>query len=83
MPSVVHSSEQYENNRAEVSNEPTRQQERLIRGLKSIGHAQRFLSVHAEMGNLFRLGRHLAKARYYREMRSRTFAEWQQVSCAW
>ncbi len=31
MPSVIHSTDQYENNRAEVSHEPTRQRERQMR----------------------------------------------------
>ncbi len=37
MPSVIHSTDQYENNRAEVSQEPTRQRERRMRRLKSPG----------------------------------------------
>ncbi len=81
MPSVNHCSDQYANNRAEVSHEPTRQQERQMRGFKSAGQAQRFLTVHGAVGNTFRLGRHLTKAKHYRELRGRAFAEWQQVSC--
>ena len=46
MPSVVHSTQRYENNRAEVSHQPTRQREGQMRRFKSVGHAQRFLSVH-------------------------------------
>mgnify|MGYP001811704253 CR=1 FL=1 len=42
-PSVIHSTEQYENNRAGVSHEPTRQRERQMRRFKSAGQAQRFL----------------------------------------
>ena len=56
MPSVTHSTEQYENNRAEVSHEPTRQRERQMRRFKAIGQAQRFLTVYGVVGNLFRLG---------------------------
>ena len=41
MPAVPHCTDCYANNRAEVSHEPTRQQERLMRGFKSIGQAQR------------------------------------------
>ncbi len=82
MPSVQHCTEQYANNRAEVSHEPTRQRERQMRGFKSIGQAQRFLTVHGTVGNLFRLGRHLTKARFYRVLRARALDEWQQVSCA-
>ena len=40
MPSVIHSTRQYENNRAEVSHQPTRQRERQMRGFKSAGQAQ-------------------------------------------
>ena len=45
MPSVVHSTRRYENNRAEVSHQPTRQRERQMRRFKSAGHLQRFASV--------------------------------------
>ena len=41
LPSVTHSTEQYENNRAEVSHEPIRQRERQMRRFKSPGQAQR------------------------------------------
>ena len=37
MPSVVHRTDPYANNRAEVSHEPTRQRERQMRGFKSGG----------------------------------------------
>ena len=58
MPSVDHNTARYENNRAEVSHQPTRQRERQMRGFKSAGQAQRFLSVHGVIRNLFRLGPH-------------------------
>ena len=45
MPSVVHCTDQYANNRAEVSHQPTRQRERQMRRLKSAAHLQRFASV--------------------------------------
>jgi putative transposase len=83
MPSVVHRTQQYENNRAELSHEPTRQRERQMRRFKSAGQAQRFLAVHGVVGNLFRLGRHLIRATHYREFRSRAFCEWQQVTCVY
>jgi transposase-like protein len=46
MPSVIHDTERYANNRAEVSHEPTRQRERQMRGFKPAAQAQRFLSLH-------------------------------------
>ena len=82
MPSVVHSTEQYENNRAEVSHQPTRQRERQMRRLKSPGQAQRFLSVHGLVQNLFRVGRHLLRARHQRELRGRALLIWHEATCA-
>ena len=51
-------------------------------GSKSAGQAQRFLAVYGVVGNLFRLGRHLTRAIHYRELRSRAFCEWQEVTRA-
>ncbi len=82
MPSVTHSTARYENNRAEVSHQPTRQRERQMRRFKSSAQAQRFLSVHGIVGNLFRVGRHLLRAVHYRLFRARAFGSWLQVSCA-
>ena len=56
MPSVVHCTDRYANNRAEVSHQPTRQRERQMRGFKSAAHLQRFASVHGVVQNLFRVG---------------------------
>ena len=42
---VIHRTGQYENNRAEASHQPTRQQERQMRQFKSPGQAQRFLAA--------------------------------------
>lgn len=81
IPSVIHSTQQYANNRAEVSHEPTRERERQMRRFKSVGQAQRFLAVHGVFGNHFRLGRHLLRAVHYREFRSRALVDWQQATC--
>ena len=82
MPSVVHCTDQYANNRAEVSHQPTRQRERQMRRFKSAAHAQRFLSVHGLVQNLFRVGRHLLRAVHYRLLRTRSFGIWDGVTCA-
>ena len=81
MPSVVHSTQQYENNRAERAHQPTRQRERQMRRFKSARHAQRFLSVHGVVLNLFRLGRHLLRAVHHRRLRTRAFGVWREVTC--
>ncbi len=82
MPSVVHSTRQYENNRAEVSHQSTRQRERQMRRFRSATHAQRFLLVHGLVLNLFRVGRHLLRLAHHRSLRTRAFAEWDAVTCA-
>ena len=82
MPSVVHRTQQYENNRAELAHQPTRQRERQMRRFKSVAHAQRFLSVHGIILNLFRVGRHVLRAVHHRLLRSRSFLLWQEVTCA-
>ncbi len=80
IPSVTHCTNQYANNRAEVSHQPTRQRERQMRRFKSPRHVQRFLSVHAPINNLFRIGRHLVKAAHYRLFRDRAFATWREAT---
>jgi putative transposase len=79
MPDVIHSTEQYENNRAEQSHEPTRVRERGMRRFKSPRQAQRFLGAHAAVSNLFNLGRHLVRAQHYRNLRVSAFAEWSRA----
>jgi putative transposase len=79
MPSTIHDSSQYANNRAELSHQPTRVRERGMRRFKSIIQAQRFLGVHSAVYNLFNLGRHLISASHYRLFRMRAFASWRSV----
>jgi putative transposase len=45
LPSVEHVQQKYQNNRAENSHQPTRLREKVMRGFKSSGQAQRFLSA--------------------------------------
>ena len=82
IPTSMHCDDRYANNRAEVSHEHTRAQERQMRRFKSPGQAQRFLAVQSQVHNLFRIGRHLLRAVNYRMLRSRSFETWQQVACA-
>ena len=82
MPSVVHCTDQYANNRAEVSHQPIRQRERQMRRFKSAAHVERFVSVHGVVQHLFRVGRHLLRAAHHRGLRTRAFVEWDVVTCA-
>jgi putative transposase len=77
MPAVIHSTQQYANNRAEVSHQATRQRE-----LKSAAHLQRFASVHGLVQNLFRVGRHLLRSAHHRVLRAQAFRVWEAVACA-
>jgi putative transposase len=53
-----------------------------MRRFKSAAHLQRFASVHGVVQNLFRVGRHLLRAADYRLLRTRSFAIWDEVTCA-
>jgi putative transposase len=79
IPETIHSTEQYENNRAEQSHEATRVRERGMRKFKSIRQVQRFITAHAAVSNLFNLGRHLVRAEQYRNLRTGAFSEWSRA----
>lgn len=81
LPTAYHDTEKYANNRAENSHQHTRRRERQMQRFKSKRHVQRFLGLHARVGNLFRYGRHLLRAVNHRLFRARAFATWQQVTC--
>ncbi len=76
IPDTIHDTSRYANNPAELSHQPTRVRERVMRRFKSMHQAQRFLTVHAAVYNLFNLGRHLCSAKNYRFFLSRAFASW-------
>ncbi len=79
IPETIHSTEQYENNRAEQSHEATRVREGGMRRFKSMRQAQRFVAAHAAVSNLFNLGRHLVRAEHYRNLRVSAFTEWSRA----
>jgi putative transposase len=79
MPEAIHVTDQYANNRAEQSHESTRVRERGMRRFKSVAQAQKFLSAHATVYNLFNLGRHLVRAQHYRDLRISAFSEWERA----
>ncbi len=71
MPGVEHRRHKGLNNRAENSHQPTRRGERQMKRFKSAGQAQRFLSAHDQINNLFALCR--VTATEYRAARTRAF----------
>ena len=80
IPETIHSTQQYENNRAEQSHEATRVRERGMRKFKSTRQAQRFVTAHAAVSNLFNLGRHLLRAQHYPDLRISAFSEWSRAA---
>jgi putative transposase len=80
MPDVMHDTSQNANNRAELSHQSTRVRERGVRRFKSPRQAQRFLSIHAAVYNLFYLGRHLVSAIHYRLLRHGELLTWRQAA---
>ncbi|MCX4870645.1 MULTISPECIES: IS6 family transposase [unclassified Streptomyces] len=80
MPSVEHRSHKGLNNRAENSHQPTRQRERAMKGFRSAGGAQRFLSAFSGISPHFRPRRHLMTAPDYRTEMQHRFTTWEQVT---
>jgi putative transposase len=80
IPGVEHRRRKGLNNRAESSRQPTRRRERQIKRFKSAGQAQRFLSAHDQINNLFHLRRDHLTATEYRAARVRALAIWAEVT---
>ena len=80
VPGVEHRRHKGLNNRAENSHQPTRRRERQMKRFKSPGQAQRFLSTHDPINNLFHLRRDHLTARQYRAARTQAFQIWAEVT---
>lgn len=80
LPGVEHRQHKGLNNRAEVSHQPTRQKERQMRRFKTAGQAQRFLSAHGTINNLFRCRRHRISRADYIAARCQAFHTWQVIT---
>src|SRR5215204_3342155 len=79
MPGVEHRQHRGLNNRAENSHQPTRRRERIMKRFKSAGQAQRFLSAHDQVANLFRRPAN-TNAATHRKSRARAFGVWAGVT---
>jgi len=80
MPSVEHRSHKGLNNRAENSHQPTRQRERAMKGFRTAGRTQRFLSVFSQVSPHFRPRRHLLTAIEYRTEIHHRFETWNEIT---
>jgi putative transposase len=81
MPSVEHRQHRGLNNRAENSHQPTRKRERIMKRFKSAGQAQRFLSIHDQVANLFRRPAN-TNAVDHRKSRTRALGVWAEITGA-
>ncbi len=70
------------NNRAENSHQVVRRRERKMQRFKPAGSAQRFLSIHAAVHNIFNLQRHLVSRSTLRTFRAEAAAQWQDAVAA-
>ena len=80
MPGVEHRRHKGPDNRAGKSHQPTRRRERRMKRSEAPRQAQRFLSAHGRINNLFRLRRDHAAAVDYRAARTRAFEVWAEIS---
>ena len=78
--SIEHRQHKGLNNRAENSHQPTRRRERQMKRFKSARQAQRFLSIHNPISNLFHLRRHQLTATSYRSARRAAFEVWADIT---
>ena len=77
-----HETGRWRNNRAENSHQPLRQRERRMKRFKSPRSAQRFLSTHAAINNVFNVQRHLISRRTLRLFRDQAMLTWRQATVA-
>jgi putative transposase len=70
------------NNRAENSHLPVRQRERQMQRFKSAGSAQRFLSTHAPVYNIFNIQHHLISRKTLRQFSNEAMSAWRTVTAA-
>src|ERR671938_1739431 len=80
--SARHEQGRRRNNRTENSHQATRRRERKMQGFKSPGSAQRFLSCHATVHNLFNLQRHLISRPTLRRFRVAALEQWRMATAA-
>jgi transposase-like protein len=80
MSSVEHRSHKDLNNRAENSHQPTQQRERAMKGFRSAGRTQQFLSAFSQISPHFRPRRHRMTAPDYRTEMQHRFTVWNQVT---
>jgi putative transposase len=79
MPSLEHRRHKGLKNRTENSHQPTWRRERIMKRFKSARQAQRFLSVHDQVANLFRRPTNTGAADH-RSSRAQAFKTWADIT---
>ena len=69
------------NTRAENSHQPVRRRERKMQGFKSPASAQRFVSLHAAVYNIFNARRHLIRRSTLRRFRAEAHQALERRDC--
>ena len=70
------------NNRAESSHVPIRRRERKSQKFRSIRNAQKLLSTHGQIYNLFNHRRHLISRNTLRKFRDQATIEWNLITAS-
>ena len=70
------------NNRAENSHQPVRRRERKMQGFQSTASAQRFVSIHGAVYNIFNVQRHLIRRAILRRFRAEAHRAWNDATAA-
>ncbi len=76
---ACHHQAKWNNNRIESAHVPVRRRERKMQRFRSIGSAQRFLSIHAAIYNTFNTRRHLISASEHRQLQDEAFRRWREA----
>jgi putative transposase len=80
IPDVPHIQDKGANMRAENSHRHVRKRERHLQRFKSLVHARRFLPAYCQIRCFFSRRRHLYSAQDYRELLSKKFSQWNEMS---
>ena len=70
------------NNRAECSHVPIRRRERKSQRFRSVRNAQKLLSAHSQIYNLFNYRRHLISRNTLQKFRTQALNEWNLVTAS-
>ena len=70
------------NNRAECSHVPIRRRERKSQGFRSVRNAQKLISAHGQIYNLFNHRRHLISRKTLRKFRIQADVKWNLVTAS-